>query len=276
MIRLTAESLMCMTLTAPTLAGLSPLSGGYVDTLTIIFAGLIAHVLTAGGVQRAVIVAAPNHAARLIVRSSDILSESRPSLREDSGAPAGVRWFNIAGVTIKFGGLPAGTPIIDSSFADQVVPLSIISDATDIRPEIESGRLFSGAVAYVDVRAGTLSASDLFPQQVTFDGSRWSGSKCLAEHVVFTGRAAIDVVQIRASSGATITVRAGAVLRVENEPTSSLAPHFDMYRQLLVGCTTFALPLRTGNSCQTEVLTRSASIHRLMVDSSECTNSHWP
>jgi hypothetical protein len=255
------------------------------DTLTIIFAGLIAHVLTAGGIQRAVIVAAPNHTARLILRASDIVSESGPPLAEDSGAPAGERWFDIAGLTIKFGGLPAGTPTVDSSFAEHVVPLSMISDATEIRPEVDAGRLFSGAVAYVDLPAGVMSARDLFPQEVTFDGSRWSGAKCLAEHVVFIARAPTsDAIQIRASSGATVTVRAGAVLRIENEPRSVIAPHFNMYQQLLVGNTTFSLPLRTGNSCESALSNGPVSTHSgfmghpraEVADSSECTNSQWP
>jgi hypothetical protein len=219
------------------------------DTITIIFAGLIAHVLTAGGIQRAVIVAAPSHAARLILRSTDIVAESGPQFAEEAGAPEGERWLTIAGSTIKLGGLPSGTPTVDASFMEHITPLSMISDATDIRPEVDAGRVFSGAAAYIDLPAGFLSARDLSADEVTFDGSRWPGAKCLAQHVVFTSRAATEAIQLRASSGATITLRPGAVLRVENEPTTSLAPHFHMYEQLLVGSTAFAVPVSTGNSC---------------------------
>lgn len=232
------------------------------DTITIIFAGLIAHVLTAGGIQRAVIVAAPSHNARLIINSADIVSESGPLIAEDSGAPEGERWFAIAGSTIKFGGLPSGTPTVDASFIEHIAPLSLISDAVDIRPEIDSGRLFSGSSAYVDLPAGVLSARDLFEDEVAFDGSRWIGAKCLAQHVVFTSRAAAsDTVQIRSSSGATVSLRAGAVLRIENEPSLSMAPHFNMYQQLLVGSTTFAPPIGTGNSCTSGASQASSSIH---------------
>jgi hypothetical protein len=263
------------------------------DTLTIIFAGLIAHVLTAGGIQRAVIVAAPNHTARLMLRSSDIVSESDPPLAEDAGAPAGERWFGIAGLAIKLGGLPAGTPIVDSSFAEHVVPLSMISDATEIRSEVESGRLFSGAVAYIDLPAGLMSAPDLYPQEVTFAGSQWPGAKCLAQHVVFTsGAVESSQIQVRASTGATVTLRAGAILRVENEPTSSMDPHFNLYQQLLVEGTTFVLPLRTGNSCTSDLTIASASarnavaaahlhtrplgVEALDIGSPECTNTRFP
>jgi hypothetical protein len=170
---------------------------------------------------------------------------------------------------------------------EHITPLSMISDATDLRPEVDSGRLFSGAIAYVDLPAGVMSARDLFTDEVTFDGSRWSGAKCLAQHVVFTSRAAAsDTVQVRSSSGATVTLRAGAVLRIENEPTTSLAPHFNMYQQLLVGSTTFAIPVGTGNSCTSDASNAPASSHNAsgrhlhiradsLVDPS-CSDSRYP
>jgi hypothetical protein len=161
----------------------------------------------------------------------------------------------------------------------------MISNATDLRPEIDSGRLFSGAAAYVDLPAGVMNARDLYPEEVTFDGSTWTGAKCLARHVVFISRAAAsDTVQVRSSSGATVTIRAGAVLRIENEPTTSLAPHFNMYQQLLVGSTAFAIPVGTGNSCTSNASNATVSSHNAsarhlhihtLVDPS-CSDSRYP
>ncbi|MEA2766815.1 MAG: hypothetical protein QOK07_3219 [Gemmatimonadaceae bacterium] len=76
-------------------------------TVTLIFTGLICHVLTMENIQRAVFVNAPMPDARIVV-----------------------------------------------SFARYVPSLSVLSDATDIREEVESGVLFEGAHAYLDLLGG--------------------------------------------------------------------------------------------------------------------------
>src|SRR5437763_1076940 len=63
------------------------LKGGALNTITLTLVGLIAHVLTMSGVQRAVFVNAPMHDARIIVEATDVI-ETRGLVEETSSDPS--------------------------------------------------------------------------------------------------------------------------------------------------------------------------------------------
>src|SRR5687768_11061644 len=99
------------------------------DTLTILFAGLIAHVLTDGGAQRAVLVAAPMHEARLIVAPTDVL-ENRGFA---SDAPGN---FQLEGEHVTIDGIPRGDAMFEASYQRHVPKLSRITNGRTLLPEI--------------------------------------------------------------------------------------------------------------------------------------------
>lgn len=255
------------------------------NTITLTFVGLIAHVLTMGNVQRAVFVNAPMHNARIVVAAADVI-EARGLVEEASSEP-GQRVFSLNDqhLTLETGTTEA--TIAEASFARYVPSLAAISDATEIRDEVEDGILFEGAHAYLDLRGGRLSAADGTIQQAVFPGSRFRSAQCVAMSVKYTVESAGDSVILRGTDGALLRIRAGATARVINDPPPSFTtPHYHMYSMILKDVTHVSSPRPTGKACATDDRERPG-VGRLKVASAalapkplmvevDCSNSQWP
>src|SRR6185436_13350854 len=197
------------------------------DVLTILFAGLIAHVMTDSGAQRAVLVAAPAHEARLIVDAADVI-ENRGFERDARGA------YKLEGEHLTIDGIPKGDAMFEASYLRNVPSLTRISDGTTLIPEIETASPHEAVSAYLDLGRGTFSATDTGNAMVTFGRSR---SMCLAMTVTFR-TAATDTVTFKTDSGKTLRVKGSATVQVSNDPPLVSAPtHFHMYSTLLTDAT---------------------------------------
>src|SRR5215210_3749965 len=153
------------------------------DTLTILFAGLIAHVMTDGGAQRAVFVAAPQHEARLIAAPADVL--------ENRGFPSDGRgMFRLEGEHITIDGIPRGDATFEASYLRNVPSLTRISDGTTLIREIESASPHEAVAAYVDLGRGTFSMAESWNTQVVFGKSK---AMCIASTVAFRAPTSGDV-----------------------------------------------------------------------------------
>src|SRR6185436_1004840 len=205
------------------------------DVLTILFAGLIAHVMTDSGAQRAVLVAAPAHEARLIVDAADVI-ENRGFERDARGA------FKLEGEHVTIDGIPQGDAMFEASYLRNVPSLTRISDGTTVIPEIETASPSEAVSAYVDLGRGVLSANDTVGR-VTFDHSR---SMCLAGTIEF--RAETDgEVAFRTVSGKVLRVIGNATVRIVNDPPLGAAEsHFHMFAKLLTDATRVDEPAMTG------------------------------
>jgi hypothetical protein len=219
--------------------------------VTFLFVGLIAHVLTTNGVQRAVFVNAPMHDAQIIVQSKDVIYVS--GFEEAPAATFEERVFviNEQHVTLNPGaGRRTNT---DVSFARYVPSLTSISDATEVRDEVEDGELFDGVHAYLDLNGGSLSAVETSVREVVFRGAASNVRGCLAMSVAYVVPAGVKGVVLSSSGGATMRLRAGAVVHVINTPPPSYTmPHFHMYGLILKNASYVASPYATGNSCSTD------------------------
>jgi hypothetical protein len=255
------------------------------NAITLTFVGLIAHVLTMGNVQRAVFVNAPMHNARIVASAVDVIEAS--GLVEEPWSEAGQRAFSLNGqhMTLETG--TSDATVAEASFARYVPSLAAISDATEIRDEVEDGVLFEGVHAYLDLHGGRLSAADGTTQQATFPGSRFRSAQCVAMSVTYTAESAGDSVVLRGSDGALLRLRAGATARVINDPPPSFTtPHYHMYSMILKDATYVSSPRATGKACATDGRERpgagrlkvssNALAPKLLITDVNCSNSSWP
>lgn len=218
------------------------------DTVTLIFTGLICHVLTSGDIERAVFVNAPTHVARIVVAAPDVV-EVRGLPEERSHNP-GERVFLLNDRHLILNSGAAGRTVVTASFARHVTSLSRISDATSIRDEVEAGVLFDGAHAYVDLRGGQLSADEGMLQEVAFAEGRAHMTECLTMQVIYTAKSGAGQVTFAGTDGELLSLRAGATARLSNEPPPDFTiPHYHMYSMLLKDATYVATPHATGRSC---------------------------
>ena len=211
------------------------------DVLTILFAGLITHVLTDGGTQRAVLVAAPMHAARLVVAEADVLSADGFS-RDASGA------YQLEGEHLMIDGLSADRVTFDASYRRHVPSLLRISDGTRLIDEIHTASPHEAVAAYLDLSGGTFSVNETWDTQVTFGSGN---PECLARTVMFRAPSAGDVI-FRTASGKSLRVRGNAVVRVMNEPVHEMPGHFHYYGSLFTDSTYVDQPMTTGAACGAE------------------------
>ena len=229
------------------------------DTLTILFVGLIAHVLTDGGAQRAVLVNAPQHDARLIVDAADVI-ENRGFERDARGA------YKLEGEHLTIDGIPKGDATFEASYLRNVPSLTRISDGTTLIPEIESASPSEAVAAYLDLGRGTFSANETWGSSVTFGRSR---AMCIASAIAFRADNSGEVA-FRTDSGKVLRVRGSATVRVVNDPPlGANGTHFHMYAHLLRDATKLDEPERAG-SCGTR---RRVASHGPSV---ECSNTQWP
>jgi hypothetical protein len=252
------------------------------ESFTVIFVGLIAHVLTSGHVQRAVLVNAPMHDARIVVRAADVL-EVR-GLTEEQSADASERVFAINDLHLMFDG-GSGPTMPDASFARYVPSLIDISNGSALRDEVEEGTIFEGAHAYIDLRGGTLSANgnDAIEEAV-FRSTRTSTTQCVARSVSYSVPSNGEPVVIRSTNGAVLRLRAGASARVINDPPPTFTvPHYHMYALILKDAAAVAMPHATGRSCSGDEhprgrFVRSANSLQMIPNDLEvdCSNSRFP
>jgi len=230
------------------------------DTLTILFVGLIAHVLTDGGAQRAVLVNAPQHEARLIVAAADVI-ENRGFERDARGA------FKLEGEHLMIDGIPKGDAIFEASYLRSVPSLTRISDGTTLIPEIETASPSDAVSAYVDLGRGTFSTADTWGSQVTFGRTK---AMCIASTVAFRAPASGEVV-FRTDSGKTLHIKGNATVQIFNDPPlGANGTHFHMYAKLMRDATKIEEPVHAG-ACgggRRRVATHGANF--------ECSNSQWP
>jgi len=235
------------------------------DTLTILFVGLITHVLTDGGAQRAVLVNAPQHEARLIVDAADVI--------ENRGFECDARGgFKLEGEHVMIDGIPAGDPTFEASYLRHVPGLLRISDGTRLIPEIETASPHEAVAAYVDLGAGTFSASDTYDHQTTFGNGR---PECLARIVTFRAPAPRGEVAFVTASGKSLRVRGSATVTIGNDPPAGTrGTHFHMYAHILADATYVAEPVATGSSCGGGGR-RRVSAHDVAANalSSDCSNT---
>jgi len=207
------------------------------DTLTILFYGLIAHVMTDGGAQRAVFVNAPMHEARLIVAESSII-ENRGFARDEQGA------FVLEGEHVVIDGIPKGDAMFEASYLRNVPSLTRISDGTTLIPEIETASPSDAVSAYVDLGRGTFSAVETWGSQATFGRSR---AMCVASTVAFRAPANGEVV-FRTDSGKTLRIKSSTIVQLSNAPPlSASGNHFHMYMKLLRDATKIEEPVKAGS-----------------------------
>jgi len=229
------------------------------DTLTILFVGLIAHVLTDGGAQRAVLVSAPQHEARLIVAAADVI-ENRGFERDARGA------FKLEGEHVMIDGIPKGDATFEASYLRSVPSLTRISDGTTLIPEIETASPSDAVAAYVDLGRGTFSTADTWGSQVTFGGSK---AMCIASTIAFRAPASGDVV-FRTDSGKTLRIKGNATVQILNDPPlGANGTHFHMYAKLMRDATKIEEPVRAG-SCGGR---RRVASHGIDI---ACSNSQYP
>lgn len=252
--------------------------------ITILFAGMIAHVLTSGGEQRAVFIAAPQHVVRLYVRAEDIVEVY--GFREVASL-AGERTFDLAGERLSLESGAHGPTIRTDALRTHVVGLSAITDATALRDEVERGELFDGASAYLDLHGGVL---DVDEQSVTREISYHLDSRdvvvCAAWGVRYTAPVAGDAVTLRGAGGAILRLRPGAVARIENLPPADYRdPHFHAAMMILKNVSTIASPAFTGRQCGGHDEAAPPRIGRiratavpvpLTVGAPDCTITQWP
>ena len=209
------------------------------DVITILFAGLITHVLTDGGTQRAVLVAAPMHAARLVVAEADVLAADGFA-RDASGA------YQLEGEHVIIDGLSADAVTFDASYRRHVPSLVRISDGTRLIDEIQTATAHEAVAAYLDLSGGTFSVQETWDAQVTFGGGN---PECLARAVAFRAPTSGDVI-FRTASGKTLRVRGNAVVQVLNDPVHAMpGSHFHAYERLLVDSSYLDEPEATGSPC---------------------------
>ena len=212
------------------------------DVLTILFAGLITHVLTDGGTQRAVLVAAPMHAARLVVAEADVLAVDGFS-RDENGA------FIVEGEHLTIDGLAPDDVTFDASYHRHVPSLVRISDGTRLIDEIQTATAHEAVTAYLDLSGGTFSTHETWSAQVTFGGAN---PQCLARTVAFRAPTSGEVT-FRTARGKLLRVRGSAMVQVENEPMHAMpGSHFHAYEKLFVDSTYLDEPEATGTACGTE------------------------
>lgn len=255
------------------------------DSLTIIFVGLITHLITPSGIGRAVLISAPLHSPRIVVAAEDVIDVS---LTEEQTTP-GDRSFSISGEHIRFHGLSHEVPLRDPSYFAHVPQLTRISDGTRLLPEIERAESHPAVAAYVDVTGGRFAVEELEQLEVRFERSRWLGPKCMARDVVFTANVTGNSVELQTDSGRFLRLRAGATIRIENEPPDSTGDsHLFMYSQILTDATHVVEPTPTGRGCnstlperrpaQSTDSTYAAWRHRMRPNpiTLGCSNSNWP
>jgi hypothetical protein len=235
------------------------------EVITVVFAGLITLVLTDSGAQRAVLVAAPAHDARLTVETADVI-ENRGFERDSSGR------YKLEGERVTIEGIPAGEALFEASFLRNVPSLARISHATAVLPEIETASPHPAVAAYLDLGRGTFSATDVDPRRYAFGEA---GTQCIARTVTFLAETA-DTVTFRTASGKSLRVRGGTTVRISNVPRAgTMTPHFHMYSLVLADGIGVAEPLATAESCGGR---RRASGHEVhaMVPVDACSVTKWP
>jgi hypothetical protein len=236
------------------------------DVLTVLFAGLITHVLTDSGAQRAVLVAAPGHEARLQIDAADVI--------ENRGFASDARGFQLEGEHATIEGIPRGDAKFEASYLRHVPSLMRISDGVGVIPEIDRAEPHEAVAAYLDLGAGTFSVTDLFADQSTFGGGR---AECLARTVLFRAPTTGEVT-IRTASGRVLRVRGNATLRIVNDtPEPTGTSHFHMYAHILQNATHVDAPVRTGGACGAGTGTgrRRATTHDVKTDGlyTSCSNT---
>jgi hypothetical protein len=233
------------------------------DVLTIVFMGLIAHVLTDSGAQRAVFVAAPSHEARLIVETADVI-ENRGFERDANGA------FKLEGERITIEGIAKGDATFEANFLRNVPSLARISDGRTLIPEIETASPHPAVAAYLDLGRGTFSAGETYGSRAAFGNAP---AQCVASSVRFSAPTTGAVTFVTAS-GKSLRVRGGATVRISNEPPPTVrGTHFHMYANLFADATTIAEPVPAGACGTTEGGRRRVATHSV---DPNCSNSHWP
>ena len=255
--------------------------------ITIVFVGLIAHVLTSGGTQRAVLIAAPTHAARMIVRADDVVEAQ--ALLEIPSPIAGERVFDLAGEHLSLETGAHAATIRTQSMRAHIVSLSAISDATALRDEVERGEIFGGVSSYLDLDGGTLDTDE---QSVTreiayrLDQQHRNVVVCASWGVRFTAPFVGDSITFRGAGGAILRLRPGSAVRVENlPPTEYRDPHFHACTMILKNVSYIASPAFTGRSCDESPadhrqrigqIRSTAAMTPLTVGAPDCTITQWP
>jgi hypothetical protein len=237
-----------------------------------------------GNIERAVFVNAPMHDARIVVSAVDVV-DVRGFIEEPSADPS-ERVFAINDEHLTLNSGASGQTVTDASFTRYVPSLSVISDATDIRDEVEAGVLFEGAHAYLDLMGGRLTADDKSIEQAVFTGGRTQLTQCLARQVIYTANTDASSVALTGTNGAVLRLRAGAAARVTNDPPPEYTiPHFHMYSMILKDATFVASPYATGQACVAD--DRGSRRGRFAIApnslspktddfSSACSNSNYP
>lgn len=121
--------------------------------------------------------------ARITVRAADVIAVY--GLSEEPSDDPSQRVFAINGQHLTLDNGLTGPTFTDASYARYVPSLMAISDATDIREEVERGVLFEGAHAYVDLRGGMLSAAEGTVVTAVFTGARSRAPQCVAMSVSY-------------------------------------------------------------------------------------------
>jgi hypothetical protein len=242
------------------------------DVLTILFAGLITHVLTDSGTQRAVLIAAPGHVARLTIAAADVIDAH--GVTEQPATNLRERVFLLNGEHVTLEGIEKGAAVFDASYMRHVPSVTRISDGTTLIAEIERGEAHPAVAAYVDLGAGRFSVSEVSPQEVSFD-VRGMRHVCLAHIVAFRAPAIAEAVEIRMSKGS-IRVRPNATLRIENDPMPDVpGSHFHMYANILADATYVNEPIPTGRFCDGDIRAGRRLIAN-SVTGPDCSNTNYP
>lgn len=233
------------------------------DTLTILFVGLIAHVMTDSGAQRAVLVSAPLHEARLVIEAGDVLEVT--GFTTDAAGR-----YRLDGERLTIEGLPAGDATFEASYLRHVPSLTKISDGMTLVPEIQNASPHEAVSAYLDLGRGTFSVPEFSSVQLRFGKSR---PYCLARVVAFRAPVTGGVV-FRTASGKSLRIRGDAVVRISNDPPASTnGTHFHMYARLFSDAVTIPEPVVTGRSCTGHGRRRVTPQTSITVD---CSNGNYP
>jgi hypothetical protein len=230
------------------------------DVLTILFAGLITHVMTDGGAQRAVLVSAAHHEPRLVVAATDVL-ENRGFERDANGR------FRLEGERLTIDGVPKGDVSFEASYLRSVPSLTRISDGTTLLREIATGSPHEAVAAYVDLERGTLSATDIGRCSVPLSKTR---SMCIASTVMFRAATTGDVV-FRTASGKSLRVRPNATVQITNDPPEgTVAAHFHMYAKVMADATHVQEPAGSRSCAPKRRVATHPGIETC------CSNSQYP
>ena len=229
------------------------------DVVTILFTGLIAHVLCDSGQQRSVFIAAEQHVPRIVVASADVIdARGFP----EQGSSRTERIFVIGDEHVVLHGTAPGSTLYDSAYRLSVPSLARLSGGAALIGEIERGERHPSAAAYLDLGGGTFTVADYYDKRVSLGSGR--APFCMARTVAFRTQPAGSYVEFRSESGSFVRVRSGATIRVQNDPlVPGAGSHFHMYGSILAGAPEIPEPESTEQTCSIAQSTARRSDRRL-------------